>query len=382
MRVTGLGKKDRERLSTVLRGTKGTISVTEAAGILNIQNTVAAKMLSRWAGKGWLSRVRRGLYVPVPLESKTADIPLEDAWVIASRLYNPCYIGGWSAAEYWDLTEQIFRTVVVVTTQRPRERKPSIKGTDFLIRTVSEKAMFGLQPVWRGQVKVEVSDPTRTVLDLLSDPQLGGGMRATMDIFSSYFKSEKKNPRLLIEYADKFGNGAVFKRLGYLVEKFFPGEQKIITQCKERLTAGNAKLDPELPAEKLITRWRLWVPEDFTTKNALRTAAMNEEDVLKIGGEIPVSRRALLALVRRYHIKRLSLFGSAARGELTPASDIDFLVEFEKEQAPSLGGMVAVNEAFSALLGGRKVDVATTSILNNPYRRRAIEKDMEELYAA
>ena len=44
--------------------------------------------------------------------------------------------------------------------------------------------------------------------------------------------------------------------------------------------------------------------------------------------------------------------------------------------------MVELEERFSELLGGRKVDVATPAILNNPYRRQAIEKDMQELYAA
>jgi len=43
--------------------------------------------------------------VSVPLESRTADVPLEDPWLIAERLFAPCYIGGWSAAEYLDLTE-------------------------------------------------------------------------------------------------------------------------------------------------------------------------------------------------------------------------------------------------------------------------------------
>ena len=261
MQMNGLGKADRERLSRVLRGTKGTISVTEAAETLDMSNSSVAKLLSRWAKKGWLSRVRRGLYIPVPLESRTADIPLEDAWIIADKLYEPCYIGGWSAAEYWDLTEQIFRTVVVLTTQRPRERKQSIKGTDFLLKTVPDKAMFGLKPVWRGQVKVNVSDPTRTVLDMLGDPKLGGGLRSTVDMFNNYMASENKDVGLLIEYADQLGNGAVFKRLGFLLEKLTEDEQAFIEQCRERLTKGNAKLDPALKADNLITRWRLWVPE-------------------------------------------------------------------------------------------------------------------------
>ena len=122
--ISGLGKKERKKLSAIFRETKGTISVRDAAGILKITSTEAAKMLTLWAKKGWLSRVRRGLYVRVPLESYTTDIPLEDSWIIADRLFSPCYIGGWSAAEYWDLTEQIFRTVVVLTRQKPRERSP------------------------------------------------------------------------------------------------------------------------------------------------------------------------------------------------------------------------------------------------------------------
>ncbi|VAW66592.1 hypothetical protein MNBD_GAMMA11-2991, partial [hydrothermal vent metagenome] len=134
--MNGLGKIDRTRLSAVLRGTQGTISVAEATDILQLSSVSTAKLLSRWAKKGWLSRVRRGFYIPVPLESPTADIPLEDAWIIADKLFNPCYIGGWSAAEHWGLTEQIFRTVIVLTVQRPRNRKQTIKGTPFLLKTV------------------------------------------------------------------------------------------------------------------------------------------------------------------------------------------------------------------------------------------------------
>ena len=261
--LTGIGKIDRERIAAIIRGTKGTISVGEAAEILNVASTDSAKMLSRWAKKGWMSRVRRGLYIPVPLESRTADVPLEDPWLIAARLFAPCYIGGWSAAEYLDLTEQIFSTVMVMTVQRPRDRSPKIKGTGFILRTVSEKAMFGIKPVWRGQVKIYVSDPTRTILDMLSYPVLGGGIRSTKDMFINYLRSDNKNLELLIEYAERLGNGAVFKRLGFLLEKIASDETETIDKCRSKLTAGNAKLDVTLSADRLITRWRLWVPENW-----------------------------------------------------------------------------------------------------------------------
>jgi len=117
-------------------------------------------------------------------------------------------------------------------------------------------------------------------------------------------------------------------------------------------------------------------------KKTARAEIMKKENTILIGQKILVSRKTLRRLVHRYHIQRLVLFGSAARGELGPESDIDLLVEFEPDKAPSLGGMFEIQQAFSELFGGRKVDVATSAILNNPYRRRAIEKDMEELYAA
>jgi predicted transcriptional regulator of viral defense system len=262
-KISGIGKGDRKKLSAIFRETKGTISVQDAANILKTNSTDAAKMLSRWASKSWLSRVRRGLYVRMPLESYTTDIPLEDSWIIADRLFSPCYIGGWSAAEYWDLTEQIFRTVVVLTTQKPRNRSPIIKGTAFMLRTISGKALFGIKPVWRGQIKVSVSDPSRTIIDLLTDPKLGGGIRPTKDIFSNYLKSEEKNIDLMIEYANRLGNGAVFKRLGFLLERLAPDQTQSIQKCRENLTKGIAKLDPSLDSEKMLTRWRLWVPTNW-----------------------------------------------------------------------------------------------------------------------
>lgn len=265
--ISGLGKIERKRLAEVIRQTKGTVSVAEAAEILEVSSSNAAKMLAKWASKGWVSRVRRGLYVPVPLESRTSEVPLEDPWLIGERLYAPCYIGGWSAAEYWDLTEQIFRTVVVMTTRKPRDRELLIKGTKFKIRTVSSKAMFGFKPVWRGKVKIMVSDPTRTVLDMFNDPSVGGGLRPSVDILLNYLKSGDKDIDLLIRYAERLGNGAVFKRLGFLMEKYASEEQNAIAVCRSQLTKGNAKIDPGLSGDKLITRWKLWVPDNWAKES-------------------------------------------------------------------------------------------------------------------
>jgi predicted transcriptional regulator of viral defense system len=98
---------------------------------------------------------------------------------------------------------------------------------------------------------------------MLIDPVLGGGIRSAKDMLENYLRSENKNLEGLIAYGEQIGNGAVFKRLGFLLEKIAPDETNAITLCIKWLTTGNAKLDPKLNNSRLITRWRLWVPENW-----------------------------------------------------------------------------------------------------------------------
>jgi predicted transcriptional regulator of viral defense system len=260
----GLGQQSRAQLGELLRRTSGTVTPQQAGTVLKLPPNKAAQLLARWAEQGWLARVRRGLYVPVPLEAQSPDVVLEDPWLVAERLYSPCYIGGWSAAEHWGMTEQIFRTLLVFTTRKPRDRKPTLRGTSFQLHSVREHALFGLKPIWRGRTRVNVSDPSRTLVDLLAEPELGGGLRATVDVFRTYLESQEfRDLKLLTGYAERLNNGAVFKRLGYLLERYAPAEQEAAAFCRVRLSKGNTKLDPALPSKRLATAWRLWLPEGW-----------------------------------------------------------------------------------------------------------------------
>jgi uncharacterized protein len=87
------------------------------------------------------------------------------------------------------------------------------------------------------------------------------------------------------------------------------------------------------------------------------------------------------AVYRAHHIRRLSVFGSTARGENTPDSDIDLLVQFEEDHAPSLAGFARLQNAFKDVSGIRESRPSTPSILNNRYRRKAILSGLKELYA-
>ncbi|HEX4046096.1 MAG TPA: hypothetical protein VHZ76_10580, partial [Gammaproteobacteria bacterium] len=90
-----------------------------------------------------------------------------------------------------------------------------------------------------------------------------GGIHCVADIFINYLKSEHKNIKVLFEYAKLRLSGVVLKRLGFLLEKYERCEFGTIAFCKILMSTGTVKLDPQLNADKLITRWGLWVPYDI-----------------------------------------------------------------------------------------------------------------------
>lgn len=249
----------RQRLTMLVRQAGDVIDVAEAAGILRLDRTAASKMLARWAKQGWLRRVGHGAYVPVPLDSLASEQVLEDPWVLVPSLYDPCYIGGRTAAVHWDLTEQIFNDIVVFTTRAIRSRAQRHHGAAFTLKHIKQSKLFGTKALWRGHTRVAIADVHKTIVDILDDPSIGGGIQHVADCLRAYLRGPDRQDGKLIEYADRLGNGAVFKRLGYLVEDDATAVA-LADACRERLTKGNVKIDPSLDCPKLITRWRLWVP--------------------------------------------------------------------------------------------------------------------------
>jgi predicted transcriptional regulator of viral defense system len=255
-------RKGRAQLSQVLQNGGELISVEDVTTALQIDRRQATKLLARWNMQGWIKRLRRGVYAPVPLASLGQSQVLEDPWLIVPTLFGPAYIGGWTAAEHWGLTEQIFRSVCVLTTRPVRGKEKTIQGVDFSLKQISPRAKFGTKPLWRGRIKIEISNPAKTIVDMLDDPTIGGGIRHVGDCLDKYLSENKGTPEELISAAERLGNGAVFKRLGFLAERR-GGPEKLIARCRDQLTTGNAKLDPAVPSRKLVKRWRVWVPPSW-----------------------------------------------------------------------------------------------------------------------
>ena len=182
--------------------------------------------------------------------------------------------------------------------------------------------------------------------------------------------------RALAEAAgDKFAGGVVL----YLGEQRLPFADKLwalpIAALWEPAEATPALHSPA-PAYGSMSASKGSMSEGSTSQESTSKGSKPASEKLRI------SPTKLAALCQKYGIAKVSLFGSAARNELTPESDVNLMVEFSPDSRASLFDITAMQDEFSAAFGGRKVDIATPEILRNPLRRDSIVADLKLIYEA
>jgi len=96
---------------------------------------------------------------------------------------------------------------------------------------------------------------------------------------------------------------------------------------------------------------------------------------------INIPKDKITEFCRRYHIRRLALFGSVLRDDFRPGSDVDVLVEFEPEHVPGFLGLYELEQQLSGLLDGLEVDLITEKFLNRRIRGRVLA-EAEAQYAS
>ncbi len=255
----------RQRLATVVYNSGDLISIDDVVRTLDFNRTKASKLLSRWNQQGWMRRIGPGLYVPVNYPSLGEELVLDNPWFLVPSLFEPAYVGFRSALEFWNLIEQEYKDTVVMTTRPVRNKQQVHHNFRYAVKHISGNKMFGAVMIRIGRLKrtkVLISDMERTIVDILDDPCFAGGISVISECIFNYTKQIDRDYEKLIAYADKLGNGAVFKRLGYLLEPA-PETEDIVEACRYRLTQGYIKVDPQISDYHLVTRWRLLVPRPW-----------------------------------------------------------------------------------------------------------------------
>lgn len=262
---SGISGPGRAELAAALARSGGVfVTPQDVAEELSVGGVAAAQRLARWAGAGWLRRVRRGLYVAVPVDAQDPATWSVDPLVVAARVWPDCYFTGWTAAGQWGLTEQVFRVTVLRTAGRVRAARVVLLGSEYLVGRVADADLrWGMRTQWRDSARLRFADPARTVVDILDDPAIGGGMRHAADILDTYLLDN--DPGLLIDYAGRIGNATVFKRLGYLTEVLRPDLADLVASAVVRISAGVTTLDPTAPATgRVDRRWNLRINATIT----------------------------------------------------------------------------------------------------------------------
>jgi len=248
-----LGPLEAELLFTLERGGKTVFTLDEAKEILNCSDEVLRKTLHRLTLKSRVQRIKRGYYILVPARAGYQTSWTEHVFSFIDRVLDEYYVGYWTALNYWQMTEQIPRTVFVAIQKRGRDF--TYNTVPIHLITVSPHKFFGWTVEKIGEVEFHISDREKTIIDSLDQLQYAGGITEAAKGLRTSLNWEK-----LKTYADRLRNSSVHKRLGYLLEALeLKTSERALEQLRLSIGSGYSWLDPTAPKKVLKTdpKWRL-----------------------------------------------------------------------------------------------------------------------------
>ena len=196
---------------------------------------------------GWVRRLRPGLYAISP---PLINAPIHE-FEVAMYLVKDAAISHWSAMSYHALTDQIPRTVFVLTSdavaakQRGSPSEPyQVWGIRYVFVQVKPDRFFGTQQEWFGESRVLITDLERTLLDGLTRPAYCGGFAEVATAFESSI--DRIDIDKIIAYALKL-DVATVRRLGWMLEKSGIDSTKLEPLLKSSHGEGYRPLDPTRP---------------------------------------------------------------------------------------------------------------------------------------
>lgn len=224
---------------------------------------MARKALSRLVKSGWLERIERGLYMIVPLEAGPEGRWSEDPLILAAQMAPTGAIAYWSALRYWGMTEQVPRTTFVQITNRRSQPLVTILGMGFRFITVVERKKFSIVQQMSDGLPFKITDREKTLIDACDRPDLCGGILQVAQVLQS---DEPIDWLKVDTHLVRMGSGAIYKRLGYLVDSLeipVPDRTQRLKRWRKEMTQGIASLEPGVGREgKIDTSWRIRVNID------------------------------------------------------------------------------------------------------------------------
>lgn len=218
-----------------------------AAREIGMNPSYVSEALHHLKNGGWVTRLKRGVY------AIAAHGPAPHEFAIAMSLVSPSAISHWTAMHYHHITQQTPNKVFAITprgTSIPR----SLAKSMFCFIQVKKEHYFGIETIWVDEMRVNITNLEKTLLDGLTYPEYCGDFSEVMYAFE--MGKDKIRIQVIIEYALKLEK-AVAKRLGYILEELGVEEKYLEPLIRLPMTSY-CKLDPSGPAKGAYNaRWKI-----------------------------------------------------------------------------------------------------------------------------
>jgi len=195
------------------RGQK-TVAASELRSLISASEGYARFVAHRLVQKGWLQRIRRGLFQLVPADRGLDGVGDTNPLALGALLVHPYFFSFGTACTYHGFTEQVFAEVYIAS--RTNKRAVTIGSTRYVFVSLPQRRFFGFEEVVVLGATVRMATKERAILDALARPRDSGGMREVSRIVTkaAYQLSWVK----LLALARQWDESAVVQRLGYLVD--------------------------------------------------------------------------------------------------------------------------------------------------------------------
>jgi predicted transcriptional regulator of viral defense system len=215
----------------------------------------ANSLLSDYQKKGYISSVKRNLYVAQSMETGDA---VASRYFIGSHITDEAYLTHHAAFEYHGLANQVYYEVYVSGAKR----FASFEFDDVTYRYVAPRLEAGVEDRPDG---VRVTDIERTVLDSIGDFEKIAGLEELLHCLElvPYLDEEK-----LLTYLEQYGKQVLYQKTGYLLshlQKELRLSDQFFESCEKRIAKSVRYLYHGVEREPNVfdRRWRLLVPQNL-----------------------------------------------------------------------------------------------------------------------
>jgi predicted transcriptional regulator of viral defense system len=190
------------------------VSAAELRSMLGGSDGYCKSFTHRLVRKGWLERIRPGLFELVPADRGPDGVTDTNALAAGALIVSPYFYSFATACTHHGFTEQVFTEAYVAC--RISRRPATVRGTRFVFVPMSEERFFGFDDVDVLGQKVKMATKERAVLDAVDRPYLAGGLPEVSRIVA-HAAGRIAWPTVL-ELAKRWKESAIVQRLGYLLD--------------------------------------------------------------------------------------------------------------------------------------------------------------------